>query len=180
MPRSETRVEVVRGATFADKDRTLRTELARTWDTALPVGGFVGLNPGKADEHNDDATARKYVGFARRWGWGGYRAWNLFELVSTDPKGLWSAVTRGDQVTAGLPPDGALRAGLDAGVGVVCVAWGNPPTRHVHRLEWAARAACVLRVLRYRGARVVCAARTASGHPAHLSRLPYQGLVEYR
>lgn len=183
---STTHFGLLRTARF--RSPTHRAELGRFWDDALPVIGFVGLNPGKADHQDDDATARKMVGFARRWGFGGYLAWNLFELVSTDPAGLWKAVVHGVPVNPERRDDWLSFAVFNGSVsrphpvGTVCVAWGNPPPGYsklgTHGREysaWAARRREVLDVLRLHRVRVVVAAETLAGHPAHLSRLPYQG-----
>ena len=65
-----------------------RYRLARTWDRALPTMGLVMLNPSTADGEQDDPTIRKAVGFARRWGFGGFHVANLFAWRATDPKAL--------------------------------------------------------------------------------------------
>jgi hypothetical protein len=75
------------GARF-DKTRTYRYYLWRVFDPKLPRVCFIGLNPSKADEMNDDPTIRKCLGFAQRWGYGGIDMVNLFALVSTKPEGL--------------------------------------------------------------------------------------------
>lgn len=144
-----------------------RETLVRIWDDELPLGAFIGANPGKANAHRDDATARKYVGFATRWGWGGYVAGNLYQWVATDMQELIGRVKQG-QLVNGADPDGWLR---QAQPGVVCVAWGNAPASI--RREWSTRALEVLQVLREIEATIVYARLNKTGAPAHLSRLPY-------
>jgi hypothetical protein len=46
---------------------------------------FIGLNPSTADASNDDATVRRWIGFARAWGYSSFFAANLFAFRSTDP-----------------------------------------------------------------------------------------------
>lgn len=178
-----TRDGVIWGARF--RTPTLRAELGRFWDPKLPVIGFVGQNPGKASHECPDMTAAKYRGFAERWGFGGYLAWNLWEFVSTAPAGLWEALRVSSIVRDGC--DDCLRSALAPGYGphcgqirTVCLAWGNPPPRgrgfggSIEFRSWVDRTFAVRAALRKAGVRVVVAALTASGNPAHLSRLAYQ------
>lgn len=55
-----------------------RYELGRVWDPTKKLVLYCGLNPSTADGETDDPTARKWRGFATRWGFGGYVAGNLF------------------------------------------------------------------------------------------------------
>jgi len=66
---------------------TWRYSLTRKWN-ALPLLGFIGLNPSTADETEDDPTIRRCIGFARDWGFGGIVMLNLFAYRSTDPRQL--------------------------------------------------------------------------------------------
>ncbi len=68
--------------------RQYRYRLWRDWDPGAGRCVFVGLNPSTADEHTDDPTIRKCVGFAKRWGFGAIDMVNLFAYRSTSPKGL--------------------------------------------------------------------------------------------
>ena len=163
---------LTRGASFPEP--VMRSALYRYWNDALPMGAFVGANPGKADAFVDDATARKYVGFARRWGWGGYVALNLFEWVATDMKELIARILAGEPVHA-KDPNAAFRSLPAAAVKVVCLAWGRtpPPIRGA----WESRVMAIRRILIEElsptGMKIVIAARNLDGSPAHLSRLPY-------
>lgn len=49
---------------------------------------FIGLNPSTANETEDDATIRRVIGFAKKWGYGAVYMANLFPFISTDPKKL--------------------------------------------------------------------------------------------
>ena len=74
-------------------DGRYRWDLGRAWDQALPIGAFVCLNPSKAgaNANDNDHTVRKMIGFAQRWGWGGFALWNLFTFIATHPPDLWAA-----------------------------------------------------------------------------------------
>jgi hypothetical protein len=58
--------------------RQYRYRLWRAWGDGNHRVCFVGINPSTADEIDDDATIRKCVGFARRWGFGALDMVNLF------------------------------------------------------------------------------------------------------
>lgn len=158
---------VRRAATFSAPG--FRSSLGRFWDEHKELGLFIGLNPGKANAEIDDMTALKYIGFADRWGWGGYLAFNLFEYVATDPRDLVKRIIDGLPVN---PPDpnGGLRRWLTSTT-TVCLAWGNRPPRI--RKEWESRVHEVLGMVRHSRCRIVAAKITKTGDPAHLSRLPY-------
>ena len=70
------------------KDCLYRYSLGRTWDASKERVLFIMLNPSTADAIKDDATIKKCVGFAQRWGYGGITVGNLFALRSRDPNGL--------------------------------------------------------------------------------------------
>ena len=53
-----------------------------------PGIAFIGLNPSKADAYNDDATIRRCIDFAKRWGYGHMFMYNLFAFRSTQRAGL--------------------------------------------------------------------------------------------
>lgn len=183
-----------RHATFY-ADHTMRDTLVRIWDPNLPLGAFIGCNPGQADDEVDDATARKYVGFAKRWCWGGYVAGNIYQYVATQQADLGTRIRLGFAVNT-LVPDTWLHdlLGWDletldemlnfpgnrcswlrrihkAGLVEVCLAWGNPPSGIGN--SWTRRIAEIQSVLvRYRPC-IVCAGITKSGSPVHLSRYGY-------
>ncbi|MFN0276773.1 MAG: DUF1643 domain-containing protein [Chitinophagales bacterium] len=76
---------MLKAATFS-KDRKYRYSLLRVWDEVSPILNFIGLNPSKADEENDDKTISNCIAIAMKNGYGGIRMLNLFAIVSTDPK----------------------------------------------------------------------------------------------
>jgi len=75
------------GAVFSS-DRRYRFALWRTWDTGNGTVAFIGLNPSAADEHVNDPTIRRCIGFARSWGYRGLLVGNLFALCATRPEQL--------------------------------------------------------------------------------------------
>lgn len=78
-----------KGAHF-DIEKTRRFVLWRIWDDSKPCINFIGLNPSTADHENDDPTIRRLIGFARQWGFGGFKMFNLYSYISTDPSRLVS------------------------------------------------------------------------------------------
>lgn len=72
-----------RDATFAWNGK-LRLTLVRAWDER-PKVCFVGHNPSTADHRLDDPTVRRWMQFARAWGYGGLVAVNLYPVRTPDP-----------------------------------------------------------------------------------------------
>lgn len=70
---------------------TYRYTLSREWDDALPCCRWIMLNPSTADDRQDDPTIRRCIGFARAWGYGSIRVYNLFALRATNPDALRTA-----------------------------------------------------------------------------------------
>jgi hypothetical protein len=68
-----------------------RYELARAWAHGVGRIAFVGLNPSTADGSKDDATLRKCIGFATRWGFSALHMLNLFAWRDRRPRGLLDA-----------------------------------------------------------------------------------------
>ena len=77
------------GAIFSP-DRKYRYRLWRMWDADKPVLAFIMLNPSQADSQILDATVRRCIDFAKRWGYGTLEVGNIFALKSTDPSLLYS------------------------------------------------------------------------------------------
>jgi hypothetical protein len=66
-----------------------RYTLKRAWKEGGGVCVFLMLNPSIADALRDDATIRRCIGFAHRWGYQILHVVNIFALRSTDPKLLY-------------------------------------------------------------------------------------------
>ena len=152
----------MQGAAVFDPSRRYRYALKRTWDDSKELVLFVMLNPSDADEEEDDRTIKKCIGFAKRWGYGGLMAGNLFALVSTDPKGLFEEL---DPV--GPDNDYHLRR-LAEEYNNVVVAWGNSAKRF--RL-FQERQRTVQELLR---GRMQCLGENDDRTPKHPGRLGYE------
>ncbi len=70
-----------------------RYRLERTVAMEGPVYAFFGINPSTADAMADDATVRKWIGFAKRWGASRFVVGNVWPLRATDVR-LLSTATR--------------------------------------------------------------------------------------
>ncbi len=55
-----------------------RYKLWRIWDEDRPMVTFIGLNPSRADDMQDDRTLKRCMVFADSWGFGGLYMMNLF------------------------------------------------------------------------------------------------------
>lgn len=135
-------------------DRRYRYNLWRTWDGALPLCGWVMLNPSTADETKLDPTLRRVLGFSRRWGYGGFVIRNLFAYRATDPREL---VVADDPVG---PENDAWLVSLTTEVDMVVVGWGTGRYPRIGK-RWE-RVAEILAP-----ARPVCLARAKDGMPVH-------------
>jgi hypothetical protein len=78
---------IISGAKFSSC-RKYRFVLYRIWNKALPMIMFIGLNPSKAGETNDDPTIRRVKSMAAAWGFGGVYMLNCFPYISTNPDDL--------------------------------------------------------------------------------------------
>lgn len=163
------RLQEPTGAVFSPCG-TWRYLLWNVWDETEPLLAYVGCNPSKADGRGRwDLTARKFEGFARRLGYGGWYAGNLFGLVSTDPKRL--RTFDGDPI--GPDNDDHLRR-LGTACTHVVPCWGGTGGAFVDRVASVEGIFQSLRVPLW------CFGRTVCGHPRHPSRLAYhRPLIPY-
>jgi hypothetical protein len=104
-----------------------RYELRRIWGPG-PILVWIMLNPSTADAAQDDATIRKCIRFAKKWGYGGIIVLNLYALRATKPEALWSHPDpigpRNDAYLLSVPTD----------LMVVC-AWGTDGRRGAEVLD---------------------------------------------
>jgi len=101
------------------EDRRYRYRLARQWDKDKPKVLFIGLNPSTADEIEDDATIRRCIGFAKRWGFGAILVGNLFGIRSKSPATIYGA-----KDPVGPQNDEAL-LNMAQEASLIVAAWGN-------------------------------------------------------
>ena len=80
---------------------------------------FCLLNPSTADEHANDATVRKCIGFAKRWDFNGVDIVNLFALRATFPGDLYH-----ESDPIGPDNNGWIMA-ICRSATLVVLGWGN-------------------------------------------------------
>ncbi len=157
---------VLQGAQFNSAgDR--RFLLWRDWrHMALPGFkrvSFVMLNPSTADNFTDDATVRKCVGFAKRWGFDGVMIANLIPIITTDPWELphWAGYF--------LENERYLKSALE---NETVVAWGHVDRRLGSKIALSEHINSFHALTL--GEQLYCLGRTALlGSPRHPSRAPY-------
>lgn len=167
-----------RGALFSDDPAERhRFLLWRTWNDELPVLVWWMLNPSKADHEQDDATIRRCIGWARRWGYGGVLIVNAYALRSTDPFVMLRDPQRvghgNDDILARVADlVGAMPEDAYAGTPGyrVIVAWGDGIERE--------REHAIVKLLLEHQCATHCLGYTRSGQPRHPVRLPYETAVE--
>jgi hypothetical protein len=143
---------VSEGAQFS-RDRRYRYRLWRRWDPNRPQIAFCMLNPSTADEHVDDPTIRRCIGFARDWGYGGVEIVNIFALRATNPRELRRAHDPIGRANNAHVIEVAQHSAA------VVIAWG------VHG-ALLARGAAAFRLLSPR-ARLLALGWTRAGEPRH-------------
>lgn len=132
---------------------------------------FIGVNPSTADATVDDATVRKWIGFASRWGFGRIEVVNLFAFRATDVRKL-----AGEADPIGPLNDTYIEEALcEADLVVPC--WGScdklPKSLRYRALD-------IDHAVRHSLAKAKCLGRTKGGDPLHPLMLAYDTpLVDY-
>lgn len=159
-----------RSAEFSS-DGGRRFDLVRDWRDEIGAPNrtllVCGLNPSKAGGEVDDPTARKIVGFARRWGFGRAVTVNLDPHVSTDPWDLpyWSGID---------PMNRAIIARWLAESHLVLAAWGHPPRAIRDRIAFFELTLDFCGQVKVAGFQELhCIGTTLRGFPLHPSRTAY-------
>jgi hypothetical protein len=154
----------IRGAAKFSADSTYRTWLTRQWgDLTAPTKSalWIGLNPSTASAYRDDPTCKREWLFTLKWGYNEYRKCNVFDYISTDPRGLTLPNVR---PASRDNHKYILKAAEIADT--VILACGNVP----HPLQM--QAASLFAALQERGLRLHCMGVTKSGMPRHPLYLP--------
>lgn len=118
---------------------------------------FIGLNPSTADEVKDDATIRKCIGFAKRWGFGALCMTNIFAFRARDPKVMKKCLS-----PIGEDNDAWLKR-CAAGAGRIIAAWGTHG-------EFMGRGDDVMAMIPH----LECLRMTQHGHPEHPCYITYE------
>lgn len=136
---------------------------------------FVMFNPSTADKEEDDATIRKCIGFARRFGYGGIQVVNLYAFRARWPGDMWSAHASGVDVVGPVNDrfigNMARHSGHLGYRDVVC-AWGRLAEKSADRVKE------VMRLLDVAGAHPMCLGKTKDGLPRHPLMLSYETKLE--
>lgn len=151
---SSEELAIDRSAVFSP-DRRYRYALWRWWDRSKGCALFIGLNPSKADEMQDDQTTRRCMHFARDWGYGGICLANLYAFIATHPEDLWKA----DDPVGDQSDEKIVAFSREAAL--VVAIWGNDGQN-------TPRAESLSKLLRP----LYCIKETERGAPAHPARLP--------
>jgi hypothetical protein len=143
-----------------------RYTLRRGWLSGEGIVNFIMLNPSTADDVHDDATIRRCVGFAKRWGFGSLVVTNLCAYRATQPRDLHALILAGKRAVA-IGEGNTVHIEREAATAkmIVC-AWGDNCDLVPHR------ALDVIQLLR-RDRDLYCIRRTAKGNPAHPVRERY-------
>jgi hypothetical protein len=143
-----------------------RYVLRRNWTGDGGIVNFIMLNPSTADDVFYDATIRRCVGFAKRWGYAGLVVTNLFAYRATQPKDLAMLLSTFSGMSIAIGDDNAFTLAREArnAKTIVC-AWGDNGSMLPHRdLDIIAT---------LRSYDLYCIRRTRKGNPAHPVREPY-------
>lgn len=159
--------EAMGGGAVLSECRQYRYRLWREWGDVSKRVCFVGINPSTADEHDDDHTITKCIGFAKRWGFGALDMVNLFAWRSTDQRGLLEAA---DPI--GVENDCRILQAFDQASRIV-LAWGSGKTAAVRNLVHNRVRAEVAMLHTYGPAERGHFGLTYDGFPRHPLMLPY-------
>lgn len=116
---------------------------------------FIGLNPSKADEIIDDPTVRRFMGYAKDWGYAGCCVGNEFGFRATLPEDMKAAE---DPVG---PDNNHALIKMAKEAGIVVAAWGN----HGNYMGRDKEVRAIIPQLHY-------LRLTKSGFPSHVLYLP--------
>ena len=127
-----------------------RYQLWRIWNEDKPRVLFICLNPSTADAAFDDPTVRRLMGFAFKWGYGGFYLGNLFGYRTTYPSDLIRSSN-----PVGIDNDRHLLS-MQTKCDRVVFAWGNDGALHERSKQIAEKFP-----------EAFCLGKTNSGQPKH-------------
>lgn len=148
----------MRGAIISDCG-TYRYLLSRVLQGHGDPLVFIMLNPSTADAMQDDPTIRRCVGFANREGASAMVVINLYAFRATEPQCMFIEERLGVDIV-GPQNNEMIRKVVGWPASRVVCAWGA-----AHHAMLRARE--VERILRERGAELVCLGTTGKGMPRH-------------
>ena len=160
---------MARGSAVFSPCGRYRYELHRApWSSGPRLLGIFA-NPSYATAEVSDHTVTKFIGFAKRWGFGSISLGNLFAFISTDPAGMYAA---DDPI--GLENDKHIQR-MALSCDAVFAGWGDIGLYRDRDIE-------VTRVLTMMSRQPFCIGTTKAGSPLHPSRpgyarerMPYSG-----
>ena len=155
--------EGISGAIFSG-DRKYRYALWRIWDREQPALIFIGFNPSKADEIQDDPTVSKLAADAKYLKYGSLYIGNLFAIISANP----AIALIEPEIAIGEDNNRYLQE-LKRVAGVIVAGWGNNG-QYTDRYK---------EVLDIFGSPVYCFSVTKQGQPTHPLYLLVNELREY-
>lgn len=139
-----------------------RYNLWRTWDQEQRIVAFLMLNPSKATAIENDPTVYRCERRACMMGFGGLIVVNIFGMISTDPRALYT-----DPFPIGSRNDSSILAAANKAAMVIC-AWGE----HAAFMERGQRVEQMLRREGF-GPKLHHLGLNRSGHPRHPLYIPY-------
>jgi hypothetical protein len=147
--------------------RTFRYVLRRSWADGNCIA-FLMMNPSTADESINDATIRRCIGFAKRWGYGSLIILNLFSIRSPDPKEIAKSL---DPI--GPDADSWIEKSLD-GVTEVIAAWGCNQHLTTPALKQRPKTVIANICSKYPDIPINCLGYRKDGAPRHPLMLAYE------
>jgi len=129
--------------------------LTRTWDEDKPLVGFVGVNPSRANEQDDDRTLTHCQSVAFKFGFGGVALVNLFAV-----RNKHTSIIEDHPDPVGSDNDEYLQRFVDE-VDCAIAAWGEAEKDYPERVQ---------QVQRTVDRDLWAIYLTKDGYPKHLSR----------
>lgn len=138
-------------------DNRFRWWLTREWDRRERRVCFVMLNPSTADSRVDDATIRRIVRFAQRWGYGGLIVVNLYPFRTKTPSLLVKWAMYEPNFVAHVNHNRQVVVERSRRADLIVAAWGNGAWQRDHVVDY----------VRAIDRPLYCLGVTADGSPKH-------------